>query len=144
MKIQSDIVIDEVKRFIDQGLPVILPVGGLSMRPFIIGGKDKVEFRPLPPSLQVGDVVMANVREGYPVVHRIVKIDGDRITLEGDGNLGFQEHCLLGDVVAQGVDAIAPNGQRRSLTSPTARRHWRIWMRLKPLRRILLKIIKNL
>lgn len=143
MKLQSDVVIGEVKKLIDQGQSVIFPVNGLSMRPFIIGGKDKVEFRPLPPNLQVGDVVMTKVLEGYPVVHRIVGIDGDRLTLEGDGNLGFQEHCLLGDVVAHGVCTIDPQGQRRSLTSPSARRKWRIWMRLKPLRRILLKVIKN-
>ncbi len=143
MKIQSDIVIGEVKKFIDQGQSVIFLVSGQSMRPFIRGGKDKVEFRPLPQGLQLGDVVMAKVREGYYVVHRIVEIDGDRITLEGDGNLGFREHCLLGDVVAQGVEVVAPDGQRRSLTSLSARRNWRIWMRLKPLRRILLKVMNN-
>ncbi len=143
MKVLSDMVIAEAKRFIDEGKTVILPVNGRSMRPFIIGGKDKVEFAPLPAELQLGDVVMAKVKEGYPVVHRIVRIDGDQLTLEGDGNLGFQEHCHLRDVVAQGTYVIDGKGRKKSLTSPKARRNWKIWMRLKPLRRILLKIIRN-
>lgn len=143
MKLLSDLVIAETERFIDEGKSVILPVDGRSMRPFIIGGKDKVEFAPLPTELRLGDVVMARVREGYPVVHRIVRIDGDQLTLEGDGNLGFQEHCHLEDVVAQGICVIDRKGRKRSLTSPKARRNWKIWMRLKPLRRVLLKIIRT-
>lgn len=142
MKILPDIMVGETKRLVGEGKSVILPVNGRSMRPFIIGGKDKVEFAPLPQRLQPGDVVMATVREGYPVVHRIVAVEGDQLTLEGDGNLGFQEHCDRKDVVAQGTWVIDPRGRRRSLTSPAARRKWRIWMRLKPLRRILLKIIE--
>ncbi len=142
MRCQADLVITEMKGFIDQGRSVILPVDGWSMRPFIIGGKDKVEFVPLPPALQLGDVVMAKVQEGYHVVHRVVEIDGDHFVLEGDGNLGFQEHCLLGDIVAQGIYVIDRKGRKQSLISPSARRRWKVWMRLKPLRRILLKIFK--
>lgn len=148
MKLQSALVIGEVKKFIDQGQPVILPVDGQSMRPFITGGREKVEFVPLPASsgldtgLQPGDVVMAKVREGYHVVHRIVQIDGNRLVLEGDGNLGFKEHCLREDVVAQGINVVDAAGRKRSLTSPEARRRWRLWMRLKPLRRILLKALR--
>ncbi len=145
MKLESAFVIEEMKKFIDKGQSVILPVNGRSMRPFIIGGKEKVEFVPLPANgdnLQPGDVVMAKVREGYHVVHRIVQIDGDRLVLEGDGNLGFKEHCLLEDVVAQGINVVDAKGRKRSLTSPEARRKWRLWMRLKPLRRVLLKAMK--
>ena len=142
MKLQADLMIGEVKKLIGQGVAVTLPVDGRSMRPFIIGGKEKVEFVPLPASPQPGDVVMAKVRDGYYVVHRVVATDGDQLVLEGDGNLGFQEHCRLADVVALGISVVDTRGRKRSLTSPQARRRWRLWMRLKPIRRILLGLLR--
>ena len=142
MRFQSEVLISEVQRFIDGGQCVILPVSGNSMLPFIVGDKDKVEFCPPPPVLQRGDVVMAKVDGDYYVVHRIVHIDGNQLTLEGDGNLGFQEHCHRGDIVAQGIAVVRHNGRTRSLTTPGSRRLWRIWMGLGPFRRILLKVCR--
>ncbi len=143
MRFQSEVLISEVQRFIDGGQCVILPVSGNSMLPFIVGDKDKVEFCPPPPVLQRGDVVMAKVDGGYYVVHRIVHIDGNQLILEGDGNLGFQEHCHRNDVVAKGIAVVKPIGRKRSLTSPSARRRWHIWMVLKPFRRILLRVYRE-
>lgn len=142
MRLQSEVLMGEVQRFIDSGQHVILPVSGNSMLPFIVGDKDKVEFCPPPRVLQRGDVVMAKVDEGYYVVHRIVAIAGEQLTLEGDGNLGLQEHCHRSHVVAQGIAVVNRKGRRRSLTAPGARRLWRIWMRLGLFRRILLKVCR--
>jgi len=121
---------------------VIFPVKGNSMLPFIIGDKDKVEFHPIKHPLHIGDIIMARVDEGYPVVHRIVGIDGDRITLTGDGNLGFKEHCHRQQVIAQGMFVVDQEGNKKSLTSQKALRKWRRWNNLRPIRRILLKIFK--
>lgn len=112
------------------------------MLPFIIGDKDKVEFHPIKGDLHVGDIIMARVDEGYPVVHRIIGIDGDRITLTGDGNLGFKEHCHRQQVIAQGLFVVDQNGRKKSLTSQEALRKWHWWNSLRPIRRILLKIFK--
>ena len=93
-----------LEQFIREGRPVKFPVKGTSMLPFIVGGRDCVEFYPVEGELKVGDIVMARVAEGYPVVHRIIGIEpvaGDaspasfsaddcRIILTGDGNLGFK------------------------------------------------------
>ena len=119
--------IDDVKSIIDEGRTVILPVKGNSMLPFIRGG-EKVELHPIHTELKIGNIVLAKVKEGYPVIHRIVKIEGDEITLEGDGNLGFQEHCNRKSVIAQVV--------RDDL------RQWHLWMSLRPIRRVLLKLYK--
>ena len=142
-----------LEQFIREGRPVKFPVKGTSMLPFIVGGRDCVEFYPVEGELKVGDIVMARVEEGYPVVHRIVGIEpaaGDasfsaddcRIVLTGDGNLGFKEHCLRKDVIAKAHVVIRPDGSRKSLISQKALRNWRRWQRLRPVRRGLLKIIK--
>lgn len=142
-----------LEQFIREGRPVKFPVKGTSMLPFIVGDRDCVEFYPVEGELKVGDIVMARVEEGYPVVHRIVGIEpvaGDasfsadacRIVLTGDGNLGFKEHCLRKDVIAKAHAVIRPDGSRKSLISPSSLRNWHRWQRLRPIRRLLLKIIK--
>lgn len=119
--------IDDVKSIIDEDHPVILPAKGNSMLPFIHSG-DNVELCPIHTELKRGDIVLAKTQEGHPVIHRIVKIDEDKITLEGDGNLGFQEHCLRQDVIAQ--------------VHRDDKHQWQLWMTLRPIRRILLKLYK--
>ena len=142
MKMESSVVIAELQHFIQEGKNVVLPVDGRSMRPFIIGGKEKVEFHPLKGALHRGDVVLAKVDEGYYVVHRVVECREGRVILEGDGNLGFQEHCPQEQVIAQGIYVIDGKERKRSLVSSSAMRKWRWWMALKPIRRILLFIDK--
>lgn len=139
--------IDDVKSIIDEDRTVILPVQGNSMLPFIRGG-EKVELHPIHKELEIADIVLAKVKEGYPVIHRVVRIEGDNITLEGDGNLGFQEHCLRKDVIAQAVYVILDNDPNkevacRTLTTPLDLQHWLTWWRLRPIiRRVLLKLYK--
>ena len=93
-------IIEEAIRLVDEGVSVTLPVNGNSMLPFIIGGKESVILQK-PELPKVGDVVLAWA-DGYRyVVHRIVRIDGERVTLMGDGNLVGTEHCLLNDIKAR-------------------------------------------
>ena len=93
-------IIEEACRLVREGVNVTLPVKGLSMQPFIIGGKESVILH-RPGLIDVGDVVLAWVDGCRYVVHRIIRIDGDRITLMGDGNILITEHCALGDIKAR-------------------------------------------
>ena len=66
-------IIEEAIRLVGEGVSVTLPVNGNSMLPFIIGGKESVILqKPVEP--RVGDVVLAWVKGGYYVVHRIIAI----------------------------------------------------------------------
>ena len=93
-------IIEEAISLAREGVRVTFPVKGQSMLPFIIGGKESVILR-RPGVIDVGDVVLAWVDGNRYVIHRIIRIDGDRITLKGDGNVGVTEHCLLGDIKAR-------------------------------------------
>ena len=86
-------IIEEAIRLAREGVRVTFPVKGQSMLPFIIGGKESVILR-RPGVIGVGDVVLAWVDGSRYVVHRIIRIDDDRITLMGDGNVGGGG-CLL-------------------------------------------------
>ena len=111
---------------------------GRSMRPFLEDGRDKAMLKLLTEPPQVGDAVLAEIGKGHFVLHRIISIDGENVTLRGDGNLG-EEHCRLGDIRAKAVAFL-----RKGRTKPdsTSGRKWRIyswwWTRLYPIRRYLL------
>lgn len=86
-------IIEEAIRLTREGVDVTLPVNGNSMLPFIIGGMESVILHAGP--IDVGDVVLAWVDGCRYVVHRIVRIDGNQVTLMGGGNVAGTEHCLL-------------------------------------------------
>ncbi len=107
-------IIEEVLRLIDAGVSVTLPVTGRSMLPFIVGGRDSVILqKPVKP--KKGEVVLAWVEGCRYVVHRIVHIEGDRITLMGDGNLAGVEHCTLSDVKAVATNMVRGDGKQHYL-----------------------------
>ena len=136
-------VIAEAIRLVDKGVTVTLPVNGQSMLPFIIGGKESVILR-RPGVIDVGDVVLAWVDGNRYVVHRIINIDGDRVTLMGDGNVRGTEHCLLKDVKARVTHVVSADNKKRDLYS-----RWRVlaaklWYWLLPVRRYLLAIYRRI
>lgn len=119
----------------------IIWVKGYSMRPFIEHGRDRVKLVP-PSQFGVGDAVLAEIAPGHYVLHRIIRIDGEQVTLQGDGNVRGEEHCWRSDVRGVVSEYIRP---RRTLlaSDPALRRRIRLWRWLRPLRRILLFVYKS-
>lgn len=129
---------------LEGGNRVILPTKGGSMRPFIIGVRDSVELELLKTEIAKGDIVLALLPLPTPhyVIHRVLKIDGDHLTLMGDGNLVGVERCLKSDVVARVVAIITP---RRAI-NPYSRRYRlysHLWQLLLPIRRHLLRVLQR-
>ena len=120
-----------------EGKTVTLPLRGRSMRPFLEDGRDKALLT-ISNDLNVGDAVLAEIYPGHFVLHRIIRIDGDNVTLRGDGNLS-NEHCKLSDVRAKAIGFFRKGRDKADMTDG---RKWRIyswfWMRLYPIRRYLL------
>ena len=132
-------VMSEVVRLVAEGVSVTLPVNGMSMLPFIIGGRESVVLQK-PTALREGQVVLAWVDGTRYVVHRIIGIDGEHITLMGDGNLVGTEHCTAADV--KGVVTHVMDAQERMRDLYSWHRRWaaRLWRWLRPVRRYLLAI----
>jgi len=135
--------IEEAVRLVQKGVTVTFPVTGQSMLPFIIGGKESVILH-APGLIDVGDVVLAWVDGNRYVVHRIIKLDYDRVTLMGDGNVRGTEHCRLNDIKARVTHVVSADNKKRDLYS-----RWRVlaaklWYWLRPIRRYLLAIYKRL
>ena len=140
----SDIrIIEEAVKLVDDGVIVTLPVNGTSMLPFIIGGRESVILQK-PRQPKIGDVVLAWVEGCRYVVHRIIRVDGENVTLMGDGNLAGTEHCTTGDLKAIATHVVSHDGKRHDLYCPWRQRASRLWWHLRPIRRYLLAIYRLL
>ena len=136
-------IIEEAIRLVREGVSVTLPVNGNSMLPFVIGGKESVILQG-PGLIDVGDVVLAWVDGCRYVVHRIIRIDGDRVTLMGDGNLAGTEHCTLNEIKAIATHVVDAKERTHYLYNRWRKSAAKIWFRLRPMRRYLLAIYRRL
>lgn len=68
---------------------------GNSMRPYLVHERDKIVFKPVD-SVKAGDVVLAKFPNKY-IIHRVVKVDGENVTMMGDGCTTC-EKCTLNDI----------------------------------------------
>ena len=136
-------IIEEAIRLVREGVCVTLPVDGQSMLPFIIGGKESVILQ-RPELIDVGDVVLAWVDGCRYVVHRIIKLDYDRVTLMGDGNLVVTEHCLLNDIKARVTHVVDAKERTHDINNRWRKWAAKMWFWLRPMRRSLLAIYKRL
>lgn len=139
IQMPNDVLLPFVIERLKEGHTATIPLRGRSMRPFLEDGRDKALLK-LADHSQVGDAVLAEISKGQFVLHRIIRIEGDHVTLRGDGNLS-DEHCRLSDVRAK---AIGFYRKGRTALDSTDGRKWRIyswwWTRLYPIRRYLLFI----
>ncbi len=136
-------ILQETIRLVEDWVSVTLPVNGQSMLPFIIGGKESVILqKPILP--KVGNVVLAWVDGSRYVVHRIIRIDGDDVTLMGDGNVAGTEHCTRSDIKAVATHVVGADGRIHYLNSRWRKLTAKLWYRLLPIRRYLLAIYRRL
>ena len=100
VELPNEIFLKEVRALIAEGRDVTLRVRGVSMRPFLEDRRDKVVLTSLSRPPIVGDAVLAEIAPGKYVYHRIVCIEGNHVTLRGDGNVYGTERCRMEDVAA--------------------------------------------
>lgn len=129
-------MLGEVERMLRAGQGVTLRAKGNSMLPFIRGDRDSVELQPAD-EVSDGDVVLACLSGAAYVLHRVIAIDGDNVTLMGDGNVSGTELCLKKDVSGV-VTRIICDGKIVDCHSRGYRVKVRIWRWLLPLRRYML------
>ena len=134
--IPNSVLFEEVAAVLQEGREAVITPTGNSMRPFIRGGVDRVVLG-LRDTLAVGDIVLARFDRRY-ILHRILALDGEAVTLMGDGNLRGRERVRTADVIGTVTAIIKPDGQRRT---PGKGRLWRV---LLPVRRYLLAIYRRL
>ncbi len=143
LQIENCKFLPEVIKLLNEGHTVTLLLKGFSMRPFLEDNRDKALLSKAK-DIQVGDAVLAETAPKHYVLHRIIKIQGETVTLRGDGNLGT-EVCHINDV--HGL-AIGFYRKGRTKLDKTNGIKWRtyshIWMALYPIRRYLLAAYRRI
>jgi hypothetical protein len=143
VKMENAVLLPEVIRLVDEGHTVTLPLRGFSMRPFLEDGRDKALLRQIAHP-EVNQPVLAEIDKGHYVLHRIVKIDGNHVTLRGDGNIGV-EHCELQDIKALAIGFLRKGRNKPDMITD---RKWifysSCWTRLLPVRRYLLAFHRHI
>lgn len=117
------------------GKVIALVPQGISMLPFIKGGVDQV-YLLKKEKVAVGDIVLVEYH-GKHILHRVYAVDGEKITLMGDGNLEGTEQVAADEVMGTVVEIVHDG---RHLKPKKA---W-LWRHLLPIRRYLLKIHRKL
>lgn len=120
-----------VRDLLLEGSPVRVAVKGQSMLPFFRSGS-KVSLRPIrQEDFRKYNVVLADTGHNF-VIHRIIALNGDRVTLLGDGNI-YGTESMTRDKVYGIIDC--------------SRLHLffaRIWLWLRPVRRYPLAIFRRI
>ncbi|MFI3294904.1 MAG: hypothetical protein R3Y19_02695 [Rikenellaceae bacterium] len=140
--VSNQLLFEDISRLISLGERVTLLTKGRSMLPFIRGGVDSVELCGLRGDIRWGDILLVRMSDSLYVLHRVVEVDSDRLTLMGDGNIRGVERCLVGDVLARVSLVVCGSGR---VYDP--RSGWRIflarfWYFFLPLRRYILAFLR--
>jgi signal peptidase I len=114
---------------LDRGLILSIRVTGSSMSPFL-AGEEILKIQKVPASsLQIGDLIFYKTREGFPLLHRIVRKQREKdmfvFQTKGDALITVDkpttEHDILGKV--RGIEKSLAGGttKRINMESP----YWR-------------------
>lgn len=139
--VSNAILIPEMDSLLREGREILFTPSGVSMRPYIEGGKDTVLLKRME-QVRVGDICLALVtrpRQPQPsyVLHRVIRINGDHIVLMGDGNLQGEEFCTHREIIGTVTRILSPSGRRKPLT------RGRLWHLLLPQRWFWLKVYRH-
>ena len=125
------LVFGAVRDLLLEGKSVKISVKGQSMLPFFRSGST-ILLRPLRDGdLRQLNVVLADIG-GHFAVHRIIRVEPNRITLLGDGNIA-------------GVEIVAPEAIYGIVDISALHRFFaRLWLWMRPLRRYPLAILRRI
>ncbi|MBR3847282.1 MAG: S24/S26 family peptidase [Alistipes sp.] len=125
------LVFGAVRDLLLEGKSVKISVKGQSMLPFFRSGST-ILLRPLRDGdLRRLNVVLADIG-GHFAVHRIIRVEPNRITLLGDGNIA-------------GVEIVAPEAIYGIVEISALHRFFaRLWLWMRPLRRYPLAILRRI
>ena len=129
-----------VENEIAEGCSVRFRLKGHSMFPLLRDGLDDVILYPCKKEeLRPMDVVLFRYK-GKHLLHRIIKIDGNRLYMQGDGSIIAKEECLCSDVVGKVREIVRPSGRIVCLNSWGWRFFSLLWRRLGILRKLILRV----
>ena len=99
LEIPNPVFFGRMKPYLREGYTVSLVARGHSMLPTIHDNTDVVTLQ-MSPSYQEGDIVLAELPGEHYVLHRIIDIQDDSVTIKGDHNKSV-EHTVMSRILAR-------------------------------------------
>lgn len=129
---------------IDNNHELKISPSGMSMYPFLVGRRDQVFLRSKQKMKPIrGDIVLFSRENGLHVLHRVHHVIGNEYFLLGDAQTWIE-----GPIVEENIRAIATavvwRGKRISCKNRVLRLSAELWMLLRPIRPLVLRIISIL
>ena len=126
---------EEIRKMISEGKTVTITLKGNSMNPFIVHLRDQMTLGPWKDEdIRKGTVALVRDIYGNHLIHRIIKREGNKVTLLGDGNIGMTETATLDNVIGI-MYALTRKGRTYTPKSLSWRIYSAIWAILTPIRR---------
>lgn len=113
-------------------------VNGTSMQPTLRHLRDTVWLAQLQRPPRPGDIVLFRRKSGQVVLHRVLRVRGQLLRINGDGQT-FVEEVQRCTVVAV-VTHLRRKGRDISCRAPLYRLYVRMWCALRPLRPLLFRM----
>ena len=128
------IMMEEIRTLISEGKIVTLTVKGNSMNPFMVHLRDQITLGPWKKEdIKSGTVALVKDVRGNYLIHRIIRLDSETVTLLGDGNIGMTETATYDNIIGI-MYSITRNGHEWTSGSLVWRIYSWIWHILTPLR----------
>lgn len=114
--IKNNVFFVGVEQMLDEGISIDMHVKGFSMRPFLRNERDTVHLSPIDSAALRRGMVVLFLYGNHHTLHRIRRINGNELTIKGDGNYRSAE-LVTRDAVAAYVTYIERSGRRISYGS---------------------------
>lgn len=143
-RIPNDVFFAWVESEIAEGRSVRFRLKGQSMFPLLRNERDEVVLYPCrEDELQPMDVVLFRF-QGRHVLHRILRREGNRLFLRGDGSYVAKEQCATADVVGKVHEVIRPSGKVVPVDAWLWRMASQLWCGLGIFRNPCLRVLHKL
>lgn len=125
----NNLIIDNIEQLVERGESFEMVVTGYSMLPLLGYGRDRIVLHRTTDTEDIMHrAAMFRMADRRIIVHRVIRIEDDMVTLQGDGNIQQREQCRRSEIIGVVDSVIRQNGIRVSCTSRWWRIRERIWL----------------
>ena len=122
-------VIDNIEEIVEPGQCFNIVVTGYSMLPLLGYGKDSIVVRRTSNDEHIeGRIAMFRGADRHIIVHRVMKVEGDMVHLQGFGNPYHGEQTPRSTVIGVVESVVRESGKVVSCTTRSWHRRERIWI----------------
>ncbi len=124
---------------VSTGASVRFTVTGNSMFPLFANRRDQVTVS-APEDIRKYDIVLHRRADGTYILHRVIAVRGDVLTIAGDNETERENGVKTSQVIAK-VTGFTRRGREFSVNNPLYRAYSRVWLAVFPARHIILAVL---